>query len=106
MNAIAAGTELDRAALDELRSSLGGELIRSADPGYDERRAVWNGSIDRHPAVIARCSSPADVIATLRCAKQADLPLAVRAGGHSFPGQSVCDGGVVVDLGPMKGIRV
>src|SRR5215211_857523 len=106
MNAIAAGTELDRAALDELRSSFEGELIGSADPGYDEHRAIWNGSIDRRPVLIARCSSAADVIAALRFAKRTDLPLAVRAGGHSFPGQSVCDGGVVLDLRPMKAIRV
>jgi hypothetical protein len=106
MNAIAAGTELDRAALDELSASFDGELVGSADPGYDERRAVWNGSIDRRPALITRCSGAADVIAALRFAERTGLPLAVRGGGHSFPGQSVCDGGVVIDLGPMKGIRV
>src|SRR5215208_8138716 len=106
MDAIASETKFDRAALDELRSSFEGELLDAADPRYDERRAVWNGSIDRHPALIARCSSTADVIATLRFAKRTGLPLAVRSGGHSFPGQSVCDGGVVVDLGLMKAIRV
>jgi FAD binding domain/Berberine and berberine like len=106
MTAIAAGTELDRAALDELRASFDGELVRPGDPRYDERRAVWNGSIDRHPALIARCPSPADVIATVRFADRTGLPLAVRGGGHSFPGLSVCDGGVVADLGAMKGIRV
>jgi hypothetical protein len=80
--------------------------VRPDDPSYDERRAVWNGSIDRHPALIARCSSRDDVIAALRFAERTNLPLAVRGGGHSFPGQSVCDGGLVVDLGPMKGTRV
>src|SRR5215204_5327457 len=106
MDASTVETELDPAAVDELRASLSDELVQPADPGYDERRAVWNGSIDRHPALIARCANAADVIAALRFAERTGLPLAVRGGGHSFPGQSVCDGGVVIDLGPMKGIRV
>jgi hypothetical protein len=106
MDAIAAGAELDRAAVDELSAALSGELVQPADPSYEERRAVWNGSIDRHPALIARCADSADVKAALRFAERTGLPLAVRGGGHSFPGQSVCDGGVVIDLGPMKGIRV
>jgi FAD binding domain/Berberine and berberine like len=104
--ATAAATQLDPAALDALRGSFVGELVRPDDRSYDERRAVWNGSIDRHPALIARCSSSADVIAALRFAERTGLPLAVRGGGHSFPGQSVCDGGVVADLAPMKGIRI
>jgi hypothetical protein len=106
MDASTVETELDPAAVDELRASLSDELVQPADPGYDERRAVWNGSIDRHPALIARCANAADVIAALRFAERTGLPLAVRGGGHSFPGQSVCDGGAVIDLGPMKGIRV
>src|SRR5215218_7637337 len=106
MDAITVGRELDPAAVDELRASLAGDLVGPADPAYDERRAVWNGSIDRRPALIARCSGTADLIAALRFAERTEVPLAVRGGGHSFPGQSVCDGGVVIDLGPMKGIRV
>ncbi len=106
MDATTVGTDLDPTTVDELRASLAGDLVGPADPAYDERRAVWNGSIDRLPALIARCSGTADVIAALRFAERTRLPLAVRCGGHSFPGQSVCDGGVVIDLGPMKGIRV
>jgi hypothetical protein len=106
MDATTVGTELDPAALDELRASFAGDLVGPGDPAYDERRAVWNGSIDRFPALIARCSGSADVIAALRFAERTGVPLAVRGGGHSFPGQSVCDGGVVIDLGPMKGIRI
>jgi hypothetical protein len=106
MEVTAAATELDPAALEELRASFGGEIVRPDHPSYEERRAVWNGSIDRHPALIARCSSREDVISALRFAERTGLPLAVRGGGHSFPGQSVCDGGVVADLRPMKGIRV
>jgi FAD/FMN-containing dehydrogenase len=90
----------------ELEASFGGDLIRPEDPAYDQHRKVWNGSIDRRPALVARCSSVADVAATVRHADAAGLPLAVRSGGHSFPGLSVCDDGVVADLRPMSGVRV
>jgi FAD/FMN-containing dehydrogenase len=106
MTAIGAEVELDRDALDELETSFRGELIRPADPAYDVHRKVWNGSIDRHPALIARCAGVADVIAAVRFARETRLVVAVRGGGHSFPGHSVCDGGILIDLGPMKGIRV
>jgi FAD/FMN-containing dehydrogenase len=96
----------DNAALDELQRAFAGELIRPGDATYDQRRRVWNGSIDRYPAVIARCSGVEDVIAALRFGRTARLPIAVRGGGHSFPGLSVADGAVVIDLGPMKQIHV
>ena len=98
--------ELGQAALSELEASFRGRIVRPADPDYHEHRAVWNGSIDRLPAVIARCTGVADVLAATRFARDAGLAIAVRGGGHSFPGLSVCDGGIVIDLGPMKGIRV
>ena len=97
---------LDQNALGALRGAFGGELVRPGDPGYDEHRQIWNGSIDRSPALIARCTGVADVIAAVRFAREEGLPTAVRGGGHSFPGLSLCDDGVVIDLGPMKGIRV
>jgi hypothetical protein len=97
---------LDESALRELEGSFGGQLVRASDPTYNEHRAIWNGSIDRFPALIARCSGVADVIAAVKFARGTGLRVAVRGGGHSFPGQSVCDGGIVIDLGPMKGIRV
>jgi FAD/FMN-containing dehydrogenase len=97
---------LDDGAVTELRRALAGELLRPDDPAHDEHRRVWNGSIDRVPALIARCSGVADVIAAVRFARQSGLAVAVRGGGHSFPGLSVCDGGLVIDLSPMKGIRV
>jgi hypothetical protein len=106
MNPIAAEVELDRGALDELSASFRGELVRPTDPTYDAHRKVWNGSIDRHPALIARCAGVADVIAAVQFAREAGAVVAVRGGGHSFPGHSVCDGGVLIDLGPMRGIRV
>ena len=106
MSAIGADTELDRDALDELGASFRGELVRPGDRTFDEHRKVWNGSIDRHPALIARCAGVADVIAAVRFAREAGLLVAVRGGGHSYPGHSVCDGGILIDLGPMRGIRV
>ena len=104
--AVTPPTELDDAAQGELAATLAGELVRAGDPSHDERRALWNGSIDRHPALIARCASAPDVIAAVRYAQEAGLETAVRSGGHSFPGHSVCDDGLVIDLGPMKGIHV
>ena len=89
-----------------LQDGFRGELIRPEDPGYEDARKVWNGSIDRFPALIARCAGVADVIAAVKFAKDNGLLVAVRGGGHSYPGHSVCDGGLVIDLSLMKGIRV
>lgn len=83
-----------------------GWVVTPADVEYDRARAVWNGAIDRRPAYIARCGSPTDVAAALRFAQEHDLPLAVRGGGHSVAGTSVCDDGVVIDMAPMKAIHV
>jgi FAD/FMN-containing dehydrogenase len=93
-------------ALGELERSFKGELVRPADRAYEEHRRVWNGSIDRSPALIARCAEVGDVVAALRFARETGLSVAVRGGGHSFPGLSVCDGGIVIDLRPMNGVRV
>jgi hypothetical protein len=106
MSAVVEAGRLDASAFAELERSVRGELVRPQDPSYDEHRAVWNGSIDRSPGVIVRCTGVADVIAAVRFVRRTGMPVAVRGGGHSFPGLSVCDGGVVIDLGPMKGIRV
>jgi len=106
MGVIATGVKLDKAALSALRMGFHGELVERGDPTYDERRKIWNGSIDRYPALIARCTGVADVKAALKFARGTDLPVAVRSGGHSFPGQSTCDDGIVIDLSLMKGIRI
>jgi len=106
MSAIATQVKLDESAVQVLEGSFRGQLVRPEDTTYEEHRRIWNGSIDRHPALIARCAGVADVIAAIRFARDHGLVVAVRGGGHSFPGQSVCDGGMVIDLGPMKGIRV
>ena len=93
-------------AFDELGRSFGGELLLPTSPGYDIARRIWNGAIDRHPACIARCTGVADVVAAVRFARERDLLVAVRSGGHGVSGHAVCDGGLVIDLSPMKGITV
>jgi hypothetical protein len=97
---------VDQLALEELGSTLRGELTRPGDKSYDKFRRVWNASIDRYPALIARCAGVADVMAAVRFARTHQLLVAVRGGGHSYPGYGVCDGGIVIDLSLMKGIRV
>jgi FAD/FMN-containing dehydrogenase len=88
-------------------ASVGGmELIEPGDERYDDARRVWNGAIDRRPAVIARCASAEDVSTALRHARERDLRVAVRGGGHGIAGHAVCDGGLVVDLSPMREIAV
>ena len=91
---------------DDLAGVFGGELFLPGSPGYDAARRIWNGAIDRRPACIARCSGVADVVETVRFARQCDLLVAVRSGGHGVGGHAVCDGGLVIDLSGMKGIRV
>jgi FAD binding domain/Berberine and berberine like len=92
--------------LTTLPGSFRGELVRPGDPSYDEHRKVWNGSIDRSPAVIARCANEQDVVDAVELAGKSGLPTAVRAGGHSFPGLSTCDDGLVIDLRRMNRIEV
>jgi FAD/FMN-containing dehydrogenase len=97
---------LDEGAFAIFRSAFGGELLRATDVGYETARRVWNGNIDRRPAVIARCRGVADVQRSLAFAVEHGLVVSVRGGGHSAPGYGTNDGGLVIDLGPMKGIRV
>jgi hypothetical protein len=89
-----------------LQDGFRGELLHPEDTGYEDARQVWNGSINRFPALVARCAGVADIIAAVKFAKDTGLLVAVRGGGHSYPGLSVCDGGIVIDLSLMKGIRV
>jgi len=97
---------LDKETIRTLEASLGGELLRQGDGGYDEVRRIWNGMIDRHPALIARCTGTADVIEVVRFARENGLLLSVRSGGHNIAGHAVCEGGLMIDLSPMKGIWV
>jgi hypothetical protein len=95
-----------QAAVEQLAEAIRGEVIHPDSPGYDEARAVWNGMFDRRPAVIAKCAGVADVIQAVDFARANALEVAVRGGGHAANGYGVCDDGLVIDLSPMKGIRV
>jgi len=97
---------VEEAALRGLQGRLRGNLLTPADAGYDDARRIHNGMFDRRPAVIVRCLGTADVVDAVRFARQHDLELAIRAGGHSVAGKSVCDGGLMLDLTLMKGIHV
>ena len=99
-------TALGEATLAELSQGVRGELITPESDGYDEARSIWNGAHDRRPALVLRCKGVADVIKGVEFARSENLPLAVRGGGHSIPGFSTTDDGIVLDLSPMKGIRV
>src|SRR5438067_3044644 len=106
MTAIAEGLTLEDTALAELQAGFRGQIVGRDDPGYDDHRKIWNGSIDRRPALIARCAGVADVISAVKFAGQHGLPVAVRSGGHSFPGLSMADDAFVIDLTQLKGVRV
>jgi FAD/FMN-containing dehydrogenase len=97
---------LPEAALQELRARVRGELIQPGDAGYEEARKVYNGMINRHPALIVRCVDVADVMSTVNFAREQRLTLAVRGGGHNGPGLGTCDDGVVIDLSRMRGVHV
>ena len=101
-----ANTMLSEESVEEFRTSLRGQLIFPGEPGYDEARTLWNAQIDKHPALIARCAGVSDVIGSVKFARANNLLVAVRGGGHSFPGKSVCDGGLMIDLSSMKGVGV
>ena len=93
-------------AIQHLKSSVRGQTLCPGDAGYDEARTLPNAMIDRRPAIIARCAGVADVIACVRVAREHDILVSVRGGGHSIAGKAVCDGGLMIDLSAMKGIRV
>ena len=97
---------IDDGAVAELGATFGGVLLRPEDDHYDAARAIFNGMYDLRPALIARCSGVADVIAAVNFARESGLEVAVRAGGHSVPGYGSCDDGIVIDVSPMKGVFV
>jgi FAD binding domain/Berberine and berberine like len=98
--------DIGRQDLEGLRARFRGALLLPGEEGYDEARRVWNGAIDRKPALIARCAGADDVVEAVRFARERDLLISVRGGGHSVAGHAVCDGGVMIDLSLMKAIRV
>ena len=99
-------TIADERAMTALKGQLRGTLVRPGDSDYDAARAVWNGMIDRRPAIIVRPADAADVIAAVNAARESGMPLAVRGGGHNAAGLSVCDDGIVIDLSSMKAVTV
>ncbi|WP_129112727.1 FAD-binding oxidoreductase [Halegenticoccus tardaugens] len=100
------GGELNETAVARLRSRFKGELLRPEDPGYEEARAVWNGMIDRRPALVARCRGVADVIEAVDFGRDEGVEIAVRGGGHNVAGNAVCDDGLAIDLSEMNDVRV
>jgi FAD/FMN-containing dehydrogenase len=92
--------------IDGLRSRFRGALLRPGEEGYDEARRIWNGAIDRRPALIARCAGADDVVEAVRFARERELLVSVRGGGHAVAGYAVCDDGLMIDLSLMKAVRV
>src|SRR4051812_2494948 len=98
---------LGEATVQELREAVRGEVLTPGGHGYEEAARAWNGDhYGRRPALVVRCTGAADVIAAVGFARSNDLTIAVRGGGHSIPGFSTVDGGIVIDLAPMKGVQV
>ena len=93
-------------SVESFRSRIRGEVITPADAAYDRARRVWNAMIDKRPLLVVACAGVADLITTVNFARENHLSLAVRGGGHNIAGYSTCDGGVVLDLSRMKGVRV
>ncbi len=99
-------TVVEESVVARLQSQLRGEVLQPSDESYDKARKVWNGMIDKKPALIVRCASADDVVAVVSFARENGILLAVRGGGHNVAGTAVADGGLVVDLSPMKGVQV
>jgi FAD/FMN-containing dehydrogenase len=103
-----AGTEtvVEETVIEELKEGLRGDLLRAGDENYESARRVFNAMIDKRPAMILQCAGTSDVTQAVMFAKEHGLLVAVRGGGHSVAGKAVCDGGILIDLSPMKGIHV
>lgn len=98
--------ELEFSRIEKLRGGFGGDILLPGNDAYESARRIWNAMIDRHPALIARCATTADVVRAVKFARERGLVLAVRGGGHNIAGNAVCDGGIVIDLSRMKAASV
>ena len=103
---LAAEAQLDTQELAALTERVRGAVLTLQDPGYDEARSLWNGLIDRRPALIVQCSGAADVVDAVNFAREQGLTLSIKAGGHNVAGNAVNDGGIVIDLSQMRGVTV
>lgn len=104
---LAAGEKsIAAATIEAFASRLRGSVLQPGDAAYDEARAIWNGMVDRRPGLIVRCAEAADVVSAVSFARDNDLLLSVRGGGHGIAGNAVCDGGVMIDLSQMRSVRV
>jgi len=97
---------LNNGAIEELRRHVKGQIVLPGDPNYDEVRKIWNAMINRRPAVIVQCKGPDDVPHAIQCARRNGLEISVRGAGHNIAGNAVCEGGMMIDLSPMKNVRV
>jgi FAD binding domain len=100
------GVAASQDRIEGFQAEFRGEVIQPGDSGYETARKIWNASIDKHPGIIARCSGVADVVAAVNFARENELLIAVRGGGHNVSGKALCDDGIVIDLSGMKGIYV
>jgi len=98
--------EIDQSVIDGFKATLRGDLLTPGDPGYDDSRTIWNAMIDRKPALIARCLGVADVVACVNFARDNELLLSIKGGGHNISGLAVCDGGLMIDMSLMRGVWV
>ena len=103
---LATEARLDPEARQAFMEGVRGVVLASGDPGYDDARAIWNGLIDRRPALIVQCTGAADVVDAVNFAREQELLLSVKGGGHNVAGNAVNDGGLVIDLSPMRGVHV
>ena len=99
-------SQVDESVVEQFGEGLRGELLRPGDPGYDDARQIWNAMIDKRPALIARCTGAADVMQSVRFARDHGALIAIHGAGHNIAGNAVCDGGIMIDLSLMKTVRV
>src|SRR5512132_169520 len=98
--------KLSKATADEFKRSFQGDVVLPGDANYDEVREIWNAMIDRKPALIARCKTSDDVVQAVKFAREQDLLVSIRGGGHNIAGNAVCDDGLMIDLSLMKKVEV
>ena len=98
--------ELQKSKIDEFKAHFQGDVLLPSDAGYDEVRQIWNAMIDRRPALIARCTRPEDVVQAVKFGRKQSLLVSIRGGGHNIAGNAICDDGLMIDLSPMKSVRV